>query len=193
LAVHSFASCFSTVVDLAKLSDAQLVSTVRTEISSKTEPDYRGVHFVVLYSREKVPRPLDDLGGTLAERVQAHCQKLLDTAWATLKNSGEQVPIVLSVPKEAPDELYRAFARWVAAGQLPQEDRRRLGDGLEAARAADLELAARHSRNLRPDRMELLTPSSSLAPELASVKRNAASKDLVLASLFDAVYSQRRP
>ena len=192
--VHSFAKCFEAVVDLAKLSDTHLAAVALSEIRGKLDPDARGVHLVVLYSREKLPKGLEKGDGTLGERVEAHCQKVLDGAWRALKDRGEQVPLVLSVPKEPPEELYRSLGRWVSAGQLSHDDRKRLGEGLTAFRDAEFESATRHAQALRANRVTLLVPSPSPKdPELTSIKRTAANKNVTLSSFFEAVYGSRPP
>jgi hypothetical protein len=191
--VHGYQSMYEAVVDVNNLNPNYLATLAFTKILGEVDPPYRGIHLVVLYSEEKKPVGLPVPDRPLSDRVREYCQKALNEAWRTLAAKGDEVPIVLSVPNEPPNDLYRALGLIRSAKYVPPEDAKRLGEGLSAFR----EIERRRVERIVPgwasaSKLMLLVPESSVDSRLASINV-AGNKATIVGSLFNAVFPHTPP
>jgi hypothetical protein len=188
LQVHGYQQMYEAVIDVNNVNANYLARLCSEKVLSETDPDYRGVHLIVLYGDDKKPSALPSPNKSLPERVRELCQEALNKTWEDLKSKHEEVPICLSIPNDTPNDLYRSLGLLRSARFMPPDEKKRLGAGL----AAFIEMETRRLERIvpawaNPSKLSLIVPDESVDDRLASVRR-VGNKAEMVGSFFQAVF-----
>jgi hypothetical protein len=191
--VHGYQNLYGQVIDVNALNVNYLISVAQNKVGMELDPDYRGVHLIVLYSDDKKPSCLPSPDKALPDRVREYCQSTLNEAWRALVAKGESIPLMLSVPVETPNEVYRSLGMLSCAKYVPPDDKKRLGAGLSAFIDMEEKRLERTTPAIAsPSRLSLLLPEPSVDQRMANV-RAGGNKLAIVGSYFDVIFEHTPP